>query len=148
MKTNILVIVLFMVTILTFTSIALHQRNAWDKIQDYTPSWVDEKIFLMVVYLFLVTLTLSWITTLERPGTDFRRYAVGNLYLVSVILFYFVIFTMGEDELKSTELMVLSTITLVALVLTILSRQILTIVPFLLYIYFFSIIYEIKNNDE
>ena len=147
MKTSVLIILIFMVTILVFTSIALFQRDAWGKVQDYTPTWVDEKIFIMVVYLFLMTITASWLT-IAQSHSKHKRYMIGNLYLVAVTLFYFVIFTMSEDTLNTTELIVLASLVLTLLILSLLSRQVLAVVPFLLYVYLFSIIYEIKNNSE
>jgi uncharacterized membrane protein len=147
MNSTVVGILLFMIVILVFTSIALFHRDVWTKIQDYTPSWVDEKIFIMVIYLLLVTIAISWVTISIRSN-KFTRYAIGNLYLIFTILLYFVIFLMGEDDLNSTELIVLSSISLVLITLTLLGRYLLPIVPFLIYVYLFAIIYEIKNNNE
>ena len=136
-----------MLTILIFTSIAMFKRDAWNKIQDYAPSWVDEKIFIAIIYLFLFTVTVSWLSVINN-GSTFESYVIGNLYLLSVVLFYFTIFSMSEPTLNTTELMVLASLTLTFLTLTLLSRRLLTVVPFFLYVYLFSIIYEIKNNSE
>ncbi len=138
---------MLMLILLVFTSLILFVKGTWDNVHDYTPSWVDEKIFTMIIYLFLLCVAASWVSILST-GTNFERYAVGNLYLLSVILFYFVLFSMSQDEFNSTELIVLASLVLTFLTLTLLSRRLLTVVPFLLYVYLFSIIYEIKNNSE
>ena len=148
MKTDIIIILIFMVTILVFTSVMLFNRHTWQNVEDFVPSWTDEKIFILIVYLFLLTVSLSWITTLLYTCSNFKRYSIGNMYVICLILFYFLIFAMSEEDFNPTELIVIASIILVTLALTILSRQILTVVPFLLYIYLFAIIYEIKNNVD